>query len=72
MTKDDWRQYLVKRSIHFSEDELRYFFNHNNFGSEITLNEFLESMIPYNADVVREFKAKYLDSLEIREFDPEV
>jgi hypothetical protein len=29
-------------------------------------------MIPYNADVVREFKAKYLDSLEVREFDPEV
>jgi arsenate reductase-like glutaredoxin family protein len=29
-------------------------------------------MIPYNADVVREFKQKYLESLEIREFDPEV
>ena len=29
-------------------------------------------MIPYNADVIREFKAKYLDSLEIREFDVEV
>jgi hypothetical protein len=29
-------------------------------------------MIPYNADVVREFKQKYLDSLEIKEFDPEV
>lgn len=29
-------------------------------------------MIPYNADVVREFKQKYLQSLEIREFDPEV
>lgn len=29
-------------------------------------------MIPYNADVVREFKQKYLESLEIKEFDPEV
>ncbi len=29
-------------------------------------------MIPYNADVVREFKQKYVESLEIREFDPEV
>lgn len=29
-------------------------------------------MIPYNADVVREFKQKYLSALEIREFDPEV
>jgi hypothetical protein len=33
---------------------------------------FLEAMIPYNADVVREFKQKYLESLEIKEFDPEV
>ena len=29
-------------------------------------------MIPYNADVVREFKQKYVESLEIREFDAEV
>ena len=31
---------------------------------------FLEAMIPYNADVIREFKAKYLDSLELRGLDP--
>lgn len=29
-------------------------------------------MIPFNADVVREFKQKYLDSLEIKDFDPEI
>ena len=29
-------------------------------------------MIPFNADVVREFKQKYIESLEIKEFDPEV
>lgn len=29
-------------------------------------------MIPYNADVIREFRAKYLESLEIPEMDAEV
>ena len=29
-------------------------------------------MIPYNADVVRQFKQRYVESLEIKEFDPEV
>lgn len=61
----------------FGEDEFRYYLHQNNFKQEITLNEylfpyyrFLEAMIPYNADVVREFKQKYLESLEIKEFDP--
>lgn len=35
-------------------------------------SRFLEALIPYNADVVREFKQKYLEALEIREFDPEI
>lgn len=29
-------------------------------------------MIPYNADVVREFKARYLECMEIRDFDAEL
>ena len=29
-------------------------------------------MIPYNADVVRQFKKEYTDRLSIHEFDPEV
>ena len=29
-------------------------------------------MIPYNADVIREFKAKYLEVLETKGLDPEV
>ena len=29
-------------------------------------------MIPYNADVIREFKAKYLEVLDIKGLDPEI
>jgi len=32
----------------------------------------LEAMIPFNADVVRQFKGQYLDRLKIKVFDPEV
>ena len=40
---------------------------HNEYKSEVTLNEFLESIIPYNGDVVREYKQKCTDSIRISE-----
>ena len=52
----------------------------NNFDhGSVTLNEYIlikyrfsSATIPYNADVIREFQAKYLDSLEFRGLDPKV
>jgi hypothetical protein len=72
ISREAWKAYLHTHNIGFSEDELRYFFRVNHLGEETSLAEFLEAMIPYNADVVREFKAKYLDALELREMGPEV
>lgn len=38
----------------------------------MSLGSFLEAMIPYNADVVRQFKKEYTERLNIHEFDPEI